>query len=126
MSAPPRDDLLALLRAVDERLAAVEPGPHVEARLREKLRASGQDARGRDASRAAWKLRRPLALALVACGIAALGASVFTPDERRAAAPTPSSSAPEPALSAPAGEPIERERPAEPHPPRPRLRPNPF
>ncbi|WP_437285893.1 hypothetical protein [Sorangium sp. So ce406] len=66
MATSDRDDLVSQLRALDEQLASVTPRPHLEARLRARLRAAGE-APAPPAPRGALRgLRRPLAAGLLA------------------------------------------------------------
>jgi hypothetical protein len=61
-----RVDLLQQLRAVDEQLAAVAPGAHLEARLRARLRAEASAAQNGERG-SARRLPRPLIFAFAAC-----------------------------------------------------------
>ncbi|WP_437501882.1 hypothetical protein [Sorangium sp. So ce1099] len=123
MATSDRDDLVSQLRALDEQLASVPPRPHLEARLRARLRAA-EAAPAAPALRDAVRgFRRPLAAGLLAAAALALGLDDGAGSAierwgvaaRRLAAPA------EPA----AGEPRADSGPAEPGPARPSVSPPP-
>ncbi|WP_437886302.1 hypothetical protein [Sorangium sp. So ce307] len=123
MATSDRDDLVSQLRALDEQLASVTPRPHLEARLRARLRAAGE-APAPPALRGPLRgLRRPLAAGLL---VAAALALVVDDGARRAVERWGAAAR---RLAAPAepiaGEPRADGAPAEPRPARPSVPPPP-
>ncbi|HTN83356.1 MAG TPA: hypothetical protein VL242_06715 [Sorangium sp.] len=123
MATSDRDDLVSQLRALDEQLASVPPRPHLEARLRARLRAA-EEAPAAPALRDAVRgFRRPLAAGLLAAAALALSLD----DGARSALERWGVAARR--LAAPAepvtGEPRADSGPAEPGPARPSVSPPP-
>jgi hypothetical protein len=117
---PPPGDLLRHLRAADELLSAVAPGPHLEAQLRARLRGHTPSSRGPFGGR---RIGRPLILAFA---VAAIALMFFAGRARPAHDPDAMASSPSAAPSAiperihaDGGPPDLLESPLLNHPPRP-------
>jgi hypothetical protein len=78
----PERDLLARLHAIDEHLARVEPGPHIEARILSRLASPGPGASLAALVRVVFRLRRPLILGLATASAVALSLPAGTPEAR--------------------------------------------
>ncbi|XXY53110.1 hypothetical protein WME91_18445 [Sorangium sp. So ce269] len=123
MATSDRDDLVSQLRALDEQLASVPPRPHLEARLRARLRAA-EAAPAAPALRDVVRgFRRPLAAGLLAAAALALGLDdgARSSIERWGVAARRLATPAEPVT----GEPRADSGPAEPGPARPSVSPPP-
>ncbi|WP_437925047.1 hypothetical protein WMF37_39375 [Sorangium sp. So ce291] len=123
MATSDRDDLVSQLRALDEQLASAPPRPHLEARLRARLRAA-EAAPAAPALRDAVRgFRRPLAAGLLAAAALALGLDdgARSAIERWGVAARRLAALAEPVTGAPRAD----SGPAEPDPARPSVSPSP-
>jgi len=122
MATRDREDILPHLRALDEQLARVAPRRDLEARLRARLRVetgeSGEAAPGRHGLRdGLWGMRLPIAAALVAAAVIALG--VGDGGERFAERPAVVTSPEAPAAPIASESPAHEASPQDPRPARP-------